>query len=89
MIDVNVPVHRADGSDLTDFDIELPNAVIQIKSGRGTGAGSQVTRTIEGAGGRPVIVYGPSLGPHVVREIERRGGLVATSLDELVGLVAP
>ena len=53
LVDVNVLVRRADGSDLTDFDIELPNAVVQVKSGRGNGAGAQVTRTIEGAGGGP------------------------------------
>ncbi len=91
VIDVNVSVRRPDGSDLTDFDIELPNAIIQVKSGRGKGAASQATSTIDApaTAGRPVIVYGPELGLHVVRDIEARGGLVTRSLDELLDVIGP
>jgi len=86
--DVNVPVKRADGSDLTDFDIELKNAVIQVKAGPGKGAGGQVTRTQEGTN-KPVIVYGPKLRPSIVKEVNSRGGIGVTSLDDLMAVIAP
>ncbi|MFE9094979.1 RHS repeat domain-containing protein [Streptomyces sp. NPDC007264] len=86
--DVNVPVNRSDGSTLTDFDIELKNAVIQVKAGPGKGAGAQVTRTQEGTG-KPVIVYGPKLRPSVIKEVNSRGGIGVTSMDDLLTVVAP
>ena len=86
--DVNVPVSRADGSTLTDFDIELKNAVIQVKAGPGKGAGAQVTRTQEGTD-KPVIVYGPKLRPAVVKEVNSRGGIGVTSVDDLLSVIAP
>ncbi|MFE9609850.1 RHS repeat-associated core domain-containing protein [Streptomyces sp. NPDC006012] len=86
--DVNVPVNRADGSTLTDFDIELKNAVIQVKAGPGKGAGAQVTRTQEGTD-KPVIVYGPKLRPAVVKEVNSRGGIGVTSMDDLLSVIAP
>ncbi|MGY1500584.1 hypothetical protein ACW4TU_29080 [Streptomyces sp. QTS52] len=58
--DVNVLTKRPDGSTLTDFDIELKNATIQVKAGPGKGAGTQVTRTQQGSS-KPVIVYGPKM----------------------------
>ncbi|MFR9799264.1 RHS repeat-associated core domain-containing protein [Streptomyces sp. MS06] len=86
--DVNVPATRPDGSTLTDFDIELKNAVIQVKAGPGKGAGAQVTRTQEGTD-KPVIVYGPKLRPSVVKEVNSRGGVGVTSMDDLLAVVAP
>ncbi|MGV9761685.1 RHS repeat-associated core domain-containing protein [Streptomyces tricolor] len=86
--DVNVPVKRPDGSTLTDFDIELQNAVIQVKAGPGKGAGDQVTRTQQGTD-KPVILYGPKLRPSVVKEVNRRGGIGVTSLDDLLEVIAP
>ncbi|MGC8918252.1 RHS repeat-associated core domain-containing protein [Streptomyces sp. PG2] len=86
--DVNVPASRPDGSTLTDFDIELKNAVIQVKAGPGKGAGSQVSRTQEGTD-KPVIVYGPKLRPSVVREVNNRGGIGVTSMDDLLKVIAP
>ena len=91
VIDVNVPAFRPDGSLATDFDIELRNSIIQVKGGSGTGAGRQITETINAppTAGRPVILYGPNLGPHVIREAERRGGLATRNLDDLIDVVAP
>ncbi|MEV7142224.1 RHS repeat-associated core domain-containing protein [Streptomyces tauricus] len=86
--DVNVPVNRPDGSTLTDFDIELKNAVIQVKAGPGKGAGAQVTRTQEGTN-KPVIVYGPKLRPSVVKEVNNRGGIGVTSMEDLLAVIAP
>lgn len=86
--DVNVSVSRADGSTLTDFDIELKNAVIQVKAGPGKGAGAQVTRTQEGTD-KPVIVYGPKLRSSVVKEVDSRGAIGVTSMDDLLAVVYP
>ena len=90
-IDVNVPARRSDGSLVTDSDIELPKAIIQIKSGRGRRAASQATSTMDALApaGRPVVVYGPDLGPYVMRDIGERGGLVTRSLDELLDVIGP
>ena len=88
VVDVNVRITREDGTELTDFDIQTRNSVIQVKSGRGTGAGAQVSRTMQGTD-LPVIVYGPRLGPHVVREVESRGGLAVKSLQDLIELIRP
>ncbi|MFJ3898389.1 RHS repeat-associated core domain-containing protein [Streptomyces sp. NPDC090083] len=86
--DVNVPVQRPDGSTLTDFDIELKNAVIQVKAGPGKGAGAQVTRTQEGTD-KPVIVYGPKLRPSVIKEVNSRGAIGVTSMEDLLSVVKP
>ncbi|MFI1352682.1 RHS repeat-associated core domain-containing protein [Streptomyces sp. NPDC020898] len=86
--DVNVPVNRPDGSTLTDFDVELKNAVIQVKAGPGKGAGAQVTRTQEGTD-KPVIVYGPKLRPSVVKEVNGRGAIGVPSMDDLLAAVKP
>ena len=82
-MDVNVPAHDAGGVLRTDLDIELDDAVIQVKSGSGKGLGAQVTRTQQTTS-KQVIVYGPDLGKHVQAEARRRGALVFTSKDELL-----
>ncbi|GAA3920935.1 hypothetical protein GCM10023084_82890 [Streptomyces lacrimifluminis] len=86
--DVNVLTKRPDGSTLTDFDIELKNAIIQVKAGPGKGVGAQVTRTQQG-NIKPVIVYGPKLRPSVAKEVNGRGGIGVTSLDDLLSVISP
>ncbi|MFT4624396.1 MAG: YD repeat-containing protein [Myxococcota bacterium] len=85
---VNVPSTRADGSMATDFDIELDNAVIQVKSGGGKGLQGQISRT-EGVTDKPVIGYGPDLKGSVVKGAQGKGQLVTTSQDELIEVVKP
>jgi RHS repeat-associated protein len=88
VVDVNVKLKRPDGSDLTDFDIELQNAVIEVKAGSGKGTGAQVSRIME-ATDKPVIVYGPDLGGSVIQEVEKRGGLATRSRSDLTAVIAP
>ena len=83
MSDVNVPGHNAAGELRTDFDVELTDAVIQVKSGSGKGIGAQVTRTQE-VTTKQVIVYAPKMGSHAQAEATRRGAKVFTSKDELI-----
>ncbi len=89
--DTNTPVFRPDGSDLGDYDIDLQTAVIEVKSGSGTGAGRQVTNLLESEllNDRVVIVYGPNLSNAVVAEVENRGGLAVRDLQDLIELVRP
>ncbi len=83
-----MPVSRLDGSPLTDYDVLLKNAVIQVRSNNGKGLASQIARTMTSTE-LPVIGYSPRLGPFAARSIEQVGGLATNSLDELVAVVAP
>ena len=86
---VNMPLRDASGHVVTDADILLNNAVIQVKSGGGKGLGSQVLRKTPAGSGLPVIGYGPALKPHVVQGIERGGGLVTTDETLLLEVIKP
>ena len=87
VVAVNKPVYRADGSLLTDFDIETQNAVIQVKSA-GNGLADQMARTATGTN-KVVIGYGPKLKPSVVKSIERQGGLVTKNESLLLDILKP
>ncbi|WP_210177871.1 hypothetical protein, partial [Methylosinus sp. 3S-1] len=88
VVGVNVPIRDTAGQLVTDADIQLQNAIIQVKSGGGKGLTSQVLRT-EQATGMPTIGYGPSLKPSVVRSIEQAGGLVTRDKGLLIDVVRP
>jgi hypothetical protein len=88
VVGVNVPIRNAAGQIVTDADILLNNAVIQVKSGGGKGLTSQVLRT-EQASGLPTIGFGPTLKPSVIKSIQRAGGLVTKDEALLIKLVAP
>jgi hypothetical protein len=88
VVGVNVPVRNAAGQLVTDADILLQNAVIQVKSGGGKGMTSQLVRT-EQATGLPTIGYGPTLKPSVVNGINKGGGLVTTDEALLIEVVKP
>ncbi len=85
---VNEPIYDASGRVVTDADIVLRNAIIQVKAGRGAGLTRQVFVT-EKATGKVTIGYGPSLGKHVVLGIEERGGLVTRDRSLLMQIVKP
>ncbi|XXF79241.1 toxin TcdB middle/N-terminal domain-containing protein [Myxococcaceae bacterium GXIMD 01537] len=87
VLSVNRVVRDAGGRVVTDFDIELQNSVIQVKS-KGKGLASQIDRTAA-VTSKPVIGYGPELKPSVVREVQRRGGLVTTDEATLLDVVRP
>ena len=73
---------------MTDLDILLKNAVIQVKSGGGKGLTTQVLVT-EQATQLPTIGYGPTLKSSVVKGIQKAGGLVTTDESLLIELVKP
>jgi hypothetical protein len=87
VVGVNVSVYDSAGREQTDYDIELEDNVIEVKSGRGTGIGSQVTRILETTG-KQVIVYGPKLGRFARAEAESRGAVVFTSEAALLEYLA-
>lgn len=69
---VNVPVYDADGNKVTDADILLDAAIVQVKSGGGKKLAGQVVRTHRVTAMR-VIAYGPDLKGSVVRGIRDKG----------------
>jgi len=66
VVGTNVPIRDAAGNLVTDADILLKNAVVQVKSGGGKGMTSQLTRT-EGATGLPTLGYGPDLKSSILK----------------------
>jgi RHS repeat-associated protein len=85
VVNVNKPVYRSDGTLLTDFDIELDNIVIQVKSG---GANRLTTQILRTAGGttKEVIGFAPDLNPSsaLVKNASKQGINVFTSLEDLL-----
>lgn len=87
--DVNVPIKNSEIGLSSDADIMLKNGdVIEVKSGGGTGATTQVANQakIIGDSGE-VIVYGPNLKPSVVKGIESSGTKVFKRLDDLLSYI--
>jgi RHS repeat-associated protein len=66
VVGVNVPIRDSAGRLITEVDILLRNAAIQVKSGGGKGLTSQLART-EQATGLPAIGYGPNLKPSILQ----------------------
>jgi hypothetical protein len=85
---VNEPLYDAAGKLVTDADILLKNAVLQIKSGGGKKLANQVLRT-EGVTDLPVIAFGPTLKGSVVKQLQKQGSLVTRSLKDLLDVIAP
>lgn len=88
VVDVNVPMMDATGRAVTDADILLQNAVIQVKSGPGKGLTTQLLNT-QAVTNLPVIGYGPQLGGSVMRGVQANGGLVTRDSQLLIKVVAP
>jgi hypothetical protein len=87
--DVNVPIKNSGIGLSSDADIMLKNGdVIEVKSGGGKGATTQVSNQtkIIGESGE-VIVYGPDLKPSVIKGMQSSGTKVFTNLDELVAYI--
>jgi RHS repeat-associated protein len=85
VVDVNKIRYRPDGTRLTDFDIELDNVVIQVKSGSAKGLTRQIKMTVTGTS-KEVIGYAPDLNPSsaLVKDCKKQGIKVFTSLDNLL-----
>lgn len=85
VVDVNKKVYRADGTPLTDYDIELDNAIIQVKQGGGKGATKQAINTASSTS-KEVIIYLPdqNSGAAVVKGLQNEGFKVFTNQQDLM-----
>jgi len=84
------PVHRADGSQLTDHDVYDDDFICEVACGSGTGKVAQMEqRILPSANGTRVAVYGPKLKGSVVKGIEGLGVPVIRNLDDLITWVGP
>lgn len=87
--DVNVPIKNSAVGLSSDADIMLKNGdVIEVKSGGGKGATTQVinqTKIIGDSG--EVIVYGPELKSSVINGIRNSGTKVFIKLDDLIAYI--
>ena len=81
--DVNRVIRDSDGRIITDLDIELDNAVIQVKSGGGKGLTTQLINTAN-ATGKEAIGYVPDAKPSIIKGAEANGFKVFTNLNELI-----
>ncbi|KWX81114.1 hypothetical protein AMQ83_35080 [Paenibacillus riograndensis] len=88
VVDVNKKVYRQDGTPLTDYDIELDNAIIQVKQGGGKGATRQAINTATSTS-KEVVVYLPDQSPNsaVVKGLQKEGFRVFTNQEELINYV--
>jgi len=86
---VNVPIRNNNVGLSSDADIMLKNGdVIEVKSGGGKGATTQVanqTKIIGNSG--ELIVYGPDLKQSVIKGIQNSGTKVFVSLDDLLNYI--
>ena len=84
VVDVNRVVRDpVTGVSLTDLDIELTDAIIQVKSGAKLGGGvEQVTKSAETTG-KVSFLYAPKLRPGAVAEAQRQGVEVFQTWDDL------
>jgi len=84
VVDVNRVVRDpVTGATLTDLDIELSDAIIQVKSGAKLGGGvEQVAKSAE-ITGKDSFLYAPKLRPGAVAEAQRQGIEVFQTWEEL------
>jgi hypothetical protein len=81
------------GRRVGEIDVELTHAIIEVTTGVGKGKVGQVQRLLANQAlnpqYKPVILFGPhpNLQPGIVAAIERAGGRVARSREELASLV--
>jgi len=88
VVGVNRKIKDARGKIVTEIDIELQNANIQVKSGGGKGLTRQVIQT-QVISDKPTIAFGPNLGVHVQRSVARQGALVTTDEYLLLEVIKP
>jgi RHS repeat-associated protein len=83
LIDVNRKLYRDDGSQLTEADLVLSFATVEVKSGKNVVNLTQ-TRNLQQALGQPVIVYAPEATPSQIREIQGVGATVVKNSSALL-----
>lgn len=83
-------VKDATGRVLTDIDIEVPQAIIEVtskRSGKLEQIEQRVTNALINPTGKPVILYAPNYLGTAGAAVEGAGGLVVRNLSDLVALV--
>ncbi|MDO5560512.1 MAG: DUF1906 domain-containing protein [Oscillospiraceae bacterium] len=83
VVGVNKIIIGDDGLIKTDLDIELDNAVLQVKKGGGKGMVSQLERTAK-ITNKTVIGYGPDIKGSIVKGANAKGFNVFRSESELI-----
>jgi RHS repeat-associated protein len=88
VVGVNKVVKDSSGRILTDYDIELDNVIIQVKSGTAKGLTTQLGNTANTTD-KTVIGYTPDLKPSssVVKGGQKAGFDVYTNLDDLLNSI--
>jgi hypothetical protein len=89
VVGVNGPLMGSSGELLTDADILLQNAVIQVKSGKSAQGLLLQLQKSEAATGLPSIGFGPNLPPGSLRALSSQGGLVTNDEALLLELIRP
>jgi hypothetical protein len=89
-VGIEVPKLDVNGNTVTDFDILLRNAVVEVKGRHGKGTAAQVRNRIgPAAHPLPVIVYGPNMSRHALKSILDDGNLATDDLEVLIDLIRP
>ena len=83
VIDVNKVVKNTDGRIVTDFDIELDNAVIQVKSGGGKGLTTQLKNT-SSVTTKEVVAYVPDAKPSIIKSVLENDYKIFTDIEDLI-----
>jgi len=88
VIDVNRIVKDAAGRIITDYDIELDDYIIQVKSGSAKGLTTQIQNTAASTT-KTVIGYAPDMNPSsaVVKGVQNAGYNCFTDLTELLNFI--
>ena len=90
VVGTEVPIYDATGTKLlTDADILLQNAVIQVKSGTKTGGLLYQLEISEATTGLPSIGYAPNLSPNAIKYLSTMGALVTTDIYTFLGVIKP
>jgi hypothetical protein len=85
-------IDSASGERLSEIDVELDNAIIEVTGGVGRGKLDQLSRLMSPAInplGKQVIIYGPNITPGRVQNLTDAGAKVAQSLFDLQVLLDP
>ena len=80
-------IFKPDDTKLTDFDIELDNLIIEVKSGSGNKLTKQMDNILSVAGEKTVVVYGPTLGKHIKKAMTDRGVRIFTNQKDLLDFI--
>lgn len=84
-----MPLFNAAGKQVTDADILLSDAVIQVKSGQGVQGLLRQLQTSESVTGLPAMGFAPKLPGNSLRTLTQQGELVTGDESLLLELVKP